>query len=400
LNAQILQGKIRRYNNCLSYLIENAIIETDNQYIAGSKSKGYRLAREYAEQEYQADNITKFSLIKKSREDREREIALKRNYGHLTKWFDNGLQIDYDGAVSTLKVLLEKDQEEGISNALERYQLRLLSVEKLQKGIFSLNVDDTDRRFHSNITNLKSELRNHLTYNGQQLCSIDIKNSQPFLSTILFNPYFYNKGGNGVCLYNLSPKIFQTAKPVFSSILSTISPFNSIIMLVKSDVTQCSSDIELYCTLVDKGGLYDYLNEQYYLKTGIKFDLSIPVQKRQLKQTVFVTFFSDNRFLYQDEAENKLFFAELFPSVYQIFKLVKRGDNSRLAVILQLMESEIVLQRATKAISRSYPELPIFTIHDSIVTLSEYREVVRQELKAQCEGVIGLQPSLSYDQWQ
>lgn len=400
LYSQILQRKIIGYNKYLAYLMENAIIETDNQYIPGNKSRGYRLAKGYAEQQYNPDNITKRSLLKKAPGDVERYRALKKNYGYLTKWFDEGLQIDYDGAVSTLKRLLEKDQQAGKNNALERYQLRLLSIEKLRKGIFTLNVDDTGRRFHSNITNLKSELRNHLTYNGQMLCSVDIKASQPFFSAILFNRGFYEKESQELNLYNLSRTIFKKTKSVFSSIFSIISSFNSINMLLKSDVMQCSSDLELYISLVDKGALYDYLNDQYYLRTGIKFNLSIKEQKNKLKQTVFITLFSDNRFFYQEEAQNKRFFAELFPTVYQIFKLIKRGDNSRLAVILQLIESEIVLQRTTKAISRSYPDLPIFTIHDSIATLPEYKEVVRQELKAQCEGAIGLQPTLSYELWQ
>jgi hypothetical protein len=54
-----------------------------------------------------------------------------------------------------------------------------------------MSVDPNVHRFHSNLTCMKSIYRNLLTYDGQKLVSIDIKNSQPYLSTKLLDPKFW-----------------------------------------------------------------------------------------------------------------------------------------------------------------------------------------------------------------
>jgi hypothetical protein len=96
----------------------------------------------------------------------------------------------------------------------------------------------------------------------------------------------------------------------------------------------------------------------------------------------------------------KRFFAELFPNVYKMFSQVKVKGNELLPVILQLVESEIVLKRVARSIGKVTPELPIFTIHDSVVTLADHSEMVRHILKREFEVAIGLKPSLSSEIWK
>jgi hypothetical protein len=170
-------------------------------------------------------------------------------------------------------------------------------------------------------------------------------------------------------------------------------------MLVKDDETQCGSDLELYCTLVDKGRLYPYLSRKFEEETGIRLDLNKIEEKRRLKEIIFVTMFSDNRFIGQKEAKMKRFFKQLFPTVYEVFSLIKKKANFLLPVILQRIESEIVLKRIAKSISKQYPNLPIFTIHDSIVTLATSKELIRDIVKREFHTSIGLKPSLSVEIW-
>ena len=46
IHAHTLQSRIRDYDKYLDYLIENKILETDNQYLPGEKSKEYRFTKE------------------------------------------------------------------------------------------------------------------------------------------------------------------------------------------------------------------------------------------------------------------------------------------------------------------------------------------------------------------
>lgn len=399
LNSAILQSRIHDYRRYMKYLLEVGVLVCDNYYEPGKKSLGYKLADVYAEQEFIHHELKKFSLTRKVASDIEKERWLKRKYGYLIKWFDENLSIDADAAREYLQQLYERDTNAGDKRAKMKSQLRAMSIDRIERKDFDYTVDDTAERFHSNLTNLKSGLRNFITYNNEILCSIDVKNSQPFISTLLFNKEFYSQTKGGLNLYTLSKPIYKEVEPFISKILSLLSNFSSSIMLVKDDETQCGSDLELYCTLVDKGRLYPYLSRRFKEETGVNLDINKVEEKRRLKEIIFVTMFSDNRFIAQEEAKMKRFFKQLFPTVYEIFSLIKKKGNSLLPVILQRIESEIVLKRIAKNISKHHPKLPIFTIHDSIVTLVTSKELIRDIVKREFHTLIGLKPSLSVEVW-
>jgi hypothetical protein len=399
LNSTYLQGRMRDYNQYLKYLVDNGVLETDGIYIPGEKSRGYKLADRYEEQELISVEITNRVLIRKRPEDLKKERLLKRHYEHLTKWFNENLQIDHAGAEAYLKELLTREEKTGDKKAKMKYRLRQLSIDRIRNGDFDYAVDDTGKRFHSNLTNLKSGLRNFITYAGQTLCSIDVKNSQPFISTILFNQEFYAKEKGKLNLFTLSPNYYSEIVPFLPEIISILSNHPSPIMLVKDDETQASSDLELFCTIVDKGRLYPYISERYEERTGTKLNPNIPDEKKKLKDAIFLTFFSHNSFYKHRDAAMKRFFNELFPTVYRIFSLIKEDGHERLPIILQLVESEIMLKRVAKSICKNKPKLPIYTIHDSIVTLADHKEMVRDVVKREFYSAIGLEPSLSFEMW-
>jgi hypothetical protein len=412
LNSTILQSRIRDYNHYLEYLVKYEVVITDNQFIrAIKKSRGYWFHPKHQEQEYAIVEIKRGQLTKASKHRRKSDSTITKRYRYLTKWLNAGLQIDYDPAKKYLQVLLENDttsyaediakakaRGKKIKTPLARYYLRLYALDLFHAGEFNPSVDDTVRRFYSMLVRIKSQLRNFITYDGQQLCSIDVKNSQPFISMILLDPEFYNKGEKNFNLHQISPSIFHYLSksiPTIQHNLSNLSP----ITLVKQDESQCGTALELYCTLVDKGTIYHYISDRYKKKTGIFLDVNIPDEKKKLKQAIFTTFFSDNRYWHQKGADMKRLFKDLFPEVYDVFSMIKKGKKNNLPIILQLVESEIVIRRACKRISKLHPNLPIFTIHDSIVTLEEAKDLVYDELKQEFMQAIDVMPNLERESW-
>ena len=95
-------------------------------------------------------------------------------------------------------------------------------------------VDTTAGRLHTNISNLPKELRPFIIcYNGRRLvANIDIKNSQPYFSTLIFTA---------------PQKIAQFARG------------ENLRMILKSLQVQDSEDIKQYINLVCEGGFYEYL---------------------------------------------------------------------------------------------------------------------------------------------
>lgn len=397
LNAVLLQRRIHNYKSYLSYLLDNQVIETDNQYIKGEKSRSYRLHQNFLRSGYVSDVIRKTSLIKKSRERKQIEKRLE-GYEYLTKWFNSRLKVDLEGAKARLIRLMKKEALEEVDNVRERYHLRMLSVEQINNSDFYITIDNTANRVHTNLTNLKSELRNYLTYDGKQLCSIDIKNSQPFICTILFSPDFYKKS-KGFTLYNISPKVFHQIfpqLPTISSLLPTLSP----LMLVNTPESQSGKDFQLFSKLVDKGNLYKYFSQKFHEQHNVLYRVDVPEEKDMLKDVLFRTLYSDNRFFGAPEALPKRFFQSLFPSVYALFAAIKKKGANTLPIILQLIESEMVVRRSALAFSKMYPNIPIYTIHDSLVTLTSHKQAAYDLLKSEFEQVFGLIPSLRVEVWQ
>jgi hypothetical protein len=118
-----------------------------------------------------------------------------------------------------------------------------------------------------------------------------------------------------------------------------------------------------------------------------------------VKIAVFQVLFTDNRFIGQADAAPKRAFKNLFPSVYEVFALIKKADKTLLPRLLQRIESHLILQVVTKRIARERRTLPIFTIHDSIATTEGNVEYVKKIFEEELYNAIGYLPTLSVEHW-
>ena len=97
INAKLLQQKIQNYKDYLNYLIDDLkVIESDDQYIPGFKSKGFKLIKKY-QTSLQAVQVQDFTFRKTLRTHKNRIRSSVSHLSYLTKWFDDGkLEIDLD----------------------------------------------------------------------------------------------------------------------------------------------------------------------------------------------------------------------------------------------------------------------------------------------------------------
>jgi hypothetical protein len=165
-------------------------------------------------------------------------------------------------------------------------------------------------------------------------------------------------------------------------------------MLAKKSEMLDSSDLQRYSELVQKGLFYEYMETEIARITGTGY-----ASRKRIKATIFQVLFTDNRFIGQEEAYPKRIFKELFPTVYEVFSLVKRNDKTDLPRLLQRIESHIVLLIITKRIAQERRGLPIFTIHDSIVTTTGNEGYVQNVMAEEMEKAIGIAPQLSIEHW-
>jgi hypothetical protein len=423
LYSPAMQNIVKNYRQYLQYAERAGIILIKESYLNGKFSKSYRFVVDdkMSLVDYKVTDFTLMSSLKRFRNEQKKTVA---KHAYLTKWFNNKLTIDYRKVEAFLEEewLLKNDNEALWDYDLSRkiykspyLQLHSakLASEFLVRGEYNLKIDTNVHRFHSNLTNMRSLIRNAVTYGGQNLVSIDIKNSQPYFSSLLLRKAFWSgqkKSENELfCNYKeislnvydprTSFKGFNSNKLIkFNTIRDRISSA-SIIMLGETMETHMNKglkeDLNRFVDLVVAGRLYEYL------ETAFKRDLKmVDVTRNSAKIAVLQAFFSDNRFIGTEDAKLKRCFKDLFPSVYSVYATIKRKDKKLLALLLQNIESYFIIDVITKRIAKEYPNLPIFTIHDSIVTTVGNEALVAQIMKEELEQGVGKAPSLKYEYWE
>ncbi len=390
LCSKILDLAVHDYSKSLQFLLETGIIESDNSYLAGDKCKGYCFKNPYRDREFKKVYIEDFRLkkgLKRLKDHYQRENKrMMRGYGFLEKpWRTNKLKIDAKGAYRWIDENITKDVHNSI---LKR------SVDSLWGREYRLRFSGDGHRHYSLLTNLKRELRNFLTYDGKEMVSIDIKNCQPFLVLALFKESFWENRddmlSNNQCLKRLNPQIFaQITDNVIDGITGNI--IDAIIMLLKSSVSRYGKEASLkkYEDLVVKGKLYEHIQEHFCQIYPDRFD-NRDNTKREFLRLMNVDPKVENQPFYKPCQT----FDQHFPEVYQLFRLIKSTNYTILPIILQRIESYLLIDVICKRISDLEPQIPIFTIHDSILTTRGNEGFIEDIITDEFTKWIGYPPKL------
>ena len=396
LSAKQMQAFNHEYKQYIDYLLEIGLISTDRHWVVGKKSMGYKLNPflGYDASMIQVrikDRICRKKMFSQARLNNKRANA---DFPALTKWFNSSLQIDVKGATEEIDKLFPRPTGgirgvrryfRGKKNKPDAGSKRLkaqYAIQRFASKDFYFHIDDNVGRFHSNLTNIKRELRHFITYRGQKLVNIDIKSAQPLISTLLLSKEFYQKFEAHLSIQSF-PTIFNTLQLQ----LSKSSSLSSYIMLVECLENIDNQFFKKYTNLVKSGSFYEVLSELVY--PGKK------ISKAEVKLNVYRVFFSKNR----SHNPFKTRFKKLFPEVYNVFALYKRKDHTCLSRLLQSIESFVMIQSVAKRISRERPELPIFTIHDSIATTIGNEEYVKSIVKEEAYRITGLRVKLGMEYW-
>lgn len=189
------------------------------------------------------------------------------------------------------------------------YLSNLTVAKKIANKNLYYSFDDYGR-FHTNFTTLKREIReNYLTFNNEKLKEIDITNSQPFFLYILMKSTGFK------------------------------------------DFDQFDSDVL-------SGVIYDKISQ----KTGH--------DRKTVKPNIYSVLFGRNM---NASYWNDLF-GNLYPNVYKWIKEYKKQHKNYkiIAQTLQSLESEFMFSKLLPNIIAHNKNIPILTIHDSILIPERY----------------------------
>lgn len=386
------------------YLIKIGVIECDNLYFINSKCLWYRWGNRYRNSEFKLFSV--FCRYEDYVYDNSNDSNITTNEDYyLWHWYGTkNLTINrsvkqyakaiYEYKKGNKKLWSRNANTNKLKNPLEQYKAALVNIDKIESHRYEVHRDDTVHRLHSVITNFQKDFRNFLTYDGKELVSIDVSNSQPYLSCLLFDIRFWQRDSNiPLTLYSLYTEI-QNAIP--DTVIDKVKDF-----LVKADNTVFSQ----YKEIVSRGKMYETIADQ------CNRELHETYSRKDAKILMFYLLFSSNQGQSNDITTRKMktiFAKELYPEVAKLFKIIKhnfRGlgvekQHNRLACLLQSIESEIILNRCCKRIwEEGNQQIPVFTIHDSIATTAGNENFVKNIMEEELHKAIGIKPTLKLEKW-
>ena len=356
LKTPHLKGLIKsNLNYYLKEMKSNKIIACDDKAVAGEKSFHYKSI------ELTNDSTSEVTINK---EGKLYKAITKASY--LKNKNDNRL-------APHLKQMKKKfigivfDSKKAITFANKNYSGNQLccilsSINKMKspKTRF-FDRCKTNKRLDTNITNLKSELRQFIV--GDYV-NIDLKNSQPYLLSCVVNRLINLSDFNYDTTFTLC-SIKENEKAIKSLTREAIEAFELIPQLLSRGLSEEIITFTKKCT---EGVLYEHF---------LELDAFKNLTRDEVKEIMMEVLFSQNyykkngkkRVPYKD---NKNKFKSKYPGIFEIVECLKAKKHQRLAVALQLEESYVFIDVVAKKLCEA-DIIPI-TIHDSIVVEKEHQE--------------------------
>lgn len=382
LYSKELEKSNREYKKYLELLISAKVLEANNAYSTSThRSKSYRFTTTYSDQPFKRYYNYGFGNdVPVTSNGSFFEEKCYASTGTAKKLLQNLTLLKLSDQA---KETLDKDfEQEKIS--IGQYNSTGIAIDMLSEGRL-FGKQDSYGRIHTNLTCLKKQYRNFLsTTEGEQLVSIDIKNSQPFFSLALLNPHFWEKDNVSKML-----SIHEIENDI-SLTLQQPELKQPLIMFCES--VEDKGDVKLYKELVLDGSLYEFL-QQELRNAGINCS-----DRKQAKQILFQTYFSKEFHLWKSKPASV--FRKIFPSISHLFALVKKPGHHFLACLLQSIESHVLIENIISDFWKVNPQIPIFTIHDSIVVPIKKHISMKWDMLHGIEQRIGYKPALLPELWR
>ena len=426
LYSKYLKQIHTHYLDYLAYLIDAGVLECDNHYIKDKKSKGYRFTAAYIGVTLKEVELKDYLIRKCLRKQAVAKTVFKKEslkkYRHIVKWFtDKGLEIDKAAAeewiarqyVSELKeIYLSEDVVNKELKAKQRFDVWQAAkhfvkrMDNREFGLEDFTADQFGRRLHGMFTYQMKELRNFITYRGQKLAASDVKNSQPYFTIAALDKGFWmskKQKTNRLKLCDINEELYNRCRGITNI-------YGSIMCLDSSqDAVNQISGLSTFKEDAVSGFLYERfmskLNQQPDLALSEQFAERV-ANRDAVKGEVFRSLYSRNDLVDEDSYWPTRVFNATYPDATRLFAAIKSDNRIKtterhklFAEIIQQVESYCVLKLICGKIAAERPNLPIFTIHDSVVTTVGNEQYVKSVIEDVLATKIGMPPKVKFEYW-
>jgi hypothetical protein len=332
-------------------LVEAGVLEI-RRYRQHIRSNGFRLTPKYRDEQLISRKLVTVRLITAISKWRRkyREILRAEPFSGLRQDLAQ-IRVDRLIADELLPFIGDRNQEKHLA--------------AIEQGRFRFKITRYGRVDH-NLTNLDSDLRACLTYQGKSIVNVDLSCSQPTLLCLITKRRL--QGVN--CLTSYACMQFPGHVPVPSLLLPGGGERTGLHGIYAPDFVP-PSDVLAYEDLCSSGRLYEAL------ATGVDSSTAKKLVLEMLFGRVCPSPLADRM-------------EDLFPTVWQTVLDAKRHQYKDLALILQKIESSIFLHVIFPRLRRE--GIWAVSLHDSFLCLPEHSEAVREACCEELEALLGFRP--------
>ncbi|KUG07445.1 hypothetical protein [Solirubrum puertoriconensis] len=230
-----------------------------------------------------------------------------------------------------------------LSNLHDQHSSDQKAIRKIATQKYFFHQPDKLSRVYTNLSNLSTDLRNFLRHqddHGAALVNLDIRNSQPYLLSLLLIDHYRGQ----------------------------VLP----------------EDVQQYIHLTATGKFYDFVMDS----------LEVTENRKAFKVQFFASvFFCTNH--YSARTEEGKWFRKQFPNVAALVERNKQGNHANLAILMQRREAGIILQTIGKELQRR--DIWYQTIHDSIVVLAKDAQQAKELILEAFFNEVGVAPTVEED---
>lgn len=311
----------------------------------------------------------------------------------LTKFFDQDkLQIDLAKAIELCEMRYEMHQK------YSAYVKEMMQIINLYNGIYKLTFKRNSLgRVYTNITQIPKVYRRFITYDNKQLSEIDISNSVIFFLGLLVD----NTIDNNPMIELLNKDIYNTLNE---------ESYSYYLMIYKSFENLSQKEIQLLKILGSNGMFYDefvpdfdktysfeqmtyfYESENDQVYTGAKNQIRKVCKKRLLA----MLFAQSDQYL----KEQKIFKTKFSELLERINKFKEEVGYEKFSHILFQIEAYFVVDVVARRFNKQHRRnAPIFTLHDCLITTSNFMGKLQQVFNDSFMDYLGCVPKTEVKEW-
>lgn len=400
LDSQLLKRVISKYNIYLDLLVKHEFLDKINYSTDRKRSSSFKINDKYLKSdEWQTYELTNPILLKNfdekglSEHHKAKWAQVVQQRPHLIRFFDDYFRMETEKAHQT--ALEISGDDDGDRSFRTSFQIITEFQEMVWKASISI---EGDNRLHTNITRCPKAIRQFILYDGESIVGCDIKSSQPFFLAVLITAIIKKEKSlleRVKATKILSKKVIEQ---LFSLDLDVDEMRRYVNEILNGDIyLSLAEHIEFKYN--EEGNPYrDVYNSKGTRKREeFKPRKVVPYKnERDLVKKVFMEILYSSPKTRIPEAT---VFRKQYPSIHKIVTCL-HDNNVKFSYLLQYIEAYILLDVVAFKFSKRYPSIPIWSIHDSLITIEHNKELLKNFMIKEIKLITGLKPKVEFEDWK